>query len=553
MLLEGPYMDSRFLKFVARLRRFSRSNRGNVAMIFAIALVPLVLGAAAGMDFARAMLVRQQMSAALDAAALAVGSSKGLNQSTAQDLAQKYFNANFTVDTTAYGVPTVSIPSGGYNGAGSVQLTATDTMPTVLMKLAGIPTLALSTTSTVVWGQTKLWVALVLDNSGSMSQGDSSGSKISALKDAITNSSYGLLNTLQNAAANPGDVKVGLVPFTNDVKPGTGLCSGCIDWTRWSAQGAAEVPASTTGPGDSCSTSYNYGCRLPGTNSSTSTIPSTGGTAGYICPWAYSSSSKVDGTNGHYFMGCFTSIATGLKATISSGSNATCNGYSAANCSCSGSGSSTTCKTNTWTHTSWVAETDHSLWKGCVTDRTQDYDIQNAQPSGSSGFEADNNDYCPGAAIYNLSYDWTTLNTKVNAMAAAGSTNQAIGVAHGWQMLTPGDPYSTPSVPANTSRVMILFSDGLNTQDRWYGNGSTEGSSYDASIDTRMHLACTAAKTDGVVIYSIFVHIGTSGSSSALQDCATDSSKYYDLTSSSQIQTAFQDIAQKITAVRVSH
>jgi len=119
-------------------------------------------------------------------------------------------------------------------------------------------------------------------------------------------------------------------------------------------------------------------------------------------------------------------------------------------------------------------------------------------------------------------------------------------------MLTPGDPYSTPSVPANTSRVIILFSDGLNTQDRWYGNGSTEGSSYDASIDTRMNLACTAAKTDGVVIYSIFVHIGTSGSSSALQSCATDSSKYYDLTSSSQIQTAFQDIAQKITAVRVS-
>jgi Flp pilus assembly protein TadG len=551
MLLEGPYMDSRFLKFVARLRRFSRSSRGNVAMIFAIALVPLVLGAAAGMDFARAMLVRQQMSAALDAAALAVGSSKGLNQSTAQDLAQKYFNANFTVDTADYGVPTVSIPTNGYNSNGSVQLTATDTMPTVLMKLAGIPTLALSTTSTVVWGQTKLWVALVLDNSGSMAQGDSSGSKISALQDAITNSSYGLLNTLQNAAANAGDVKVGLVPFTNDVNPGTGICSGCIDWTNWSAQGAAEVPPSTTGPGDDCP--YSYGCRSPAANSSTNTIPSTGGTKGYICPWAYSSSSKVDGTNGHYFMGCFTSTATGSQATISSGRRASCSGYSAANCSCSGSGSSTTCKTNTWTHTSWVAETDHSLWKGCVTDRTQNYDIQNAQPSGSSGFEADNNDYCPGAAVYNLSYDWTTLSTKVNAMVASGSTNQAIGVAHGWQMLTPGDPYSTPSVPANTSRVMILFSDGLNTQDRWYGNGSTEGSSYDASIDTRMHLVCTAAKTDGVVVYSIFVHIGTSGSSSALQDCATDSSKYYDLTSSSQIQTAFQDIAQKITAVRVSH
>jgi hypothetical protein len=67
-----------------------------------------------------------------------------------------------------------------------------------------------------------------------------------------------------------------------------------------------------------------------------------------------------------------------------------------------------------------------------------------------------------------------------------------------------------------------------------------------------MHLVCTAAKLDGVIIYSIFVHIGTNGNSSALQDCATDTTKYYDLTSSSQIKTAFQDIAQKITAVRVS-
>jgi len=537
-------------KPAATIRSFLHSSRGNVAMMFAIALIPLMIGAAAGLDFARGMLVRQQMSEALDAAALAVGSSTGLNQTSAQTLAQQYFNANFTVDTSAYGVPVVSIPPSGYNSTGSVQLTATDTMPTVLMKLAGITSLPISTTSTVVWGQTKLWVALVLDNSGSMSQGDTGGSKISALRDAITNGTYGLLLTLQNAAANPGDVKVGLVPFTNEVQPGTGLCSSCIDWSSWSVQGTAEVPPTATGPGDDCP--YSYGCRSPATNSSTSTIPSTGGTTGYICPWANTSSSNYSGTNGHYFMGCFTSTATGNKTTISSGRRASCSGYSASNCSCSGSGSSTTCKTNTWTHSSWVAETDHSLWKGCVTDRTQDYDIQNTQPSGAAGFVADNNDYCPGAAVYNLSYDWTTLSTKVNAMVASGSTNQAIGVAHGWQMLTPGDPYSTPSVPANTSRVIILFSDGLNTQDRWYGNGSTEGNSYDGSIDTRMHSVCSAAKTDGVTIYSIFVHIGTNGSSSALQDCATDTTKYYDLTSSSQIKTAFEDIAQKITAVRVS-
>src|SRR5581483_1545816 len=538
-------MHSRIQQFAATLRRFSRSSRGNVAMIFAIALVPLVIGAAAGLDFARAMLVRQQMSEALDAAALAVGSSTGLDQTTAQALAQKYFNANFTVDTTDYGVPTVSIPSGGYNASGSVQLTATDTMPTVLMKLAGITSLPISTTSTVVWGQTKLWVSLVLDNTGSMNQTDSSGtSKISALQTAA----HQLLTILQNAASTAGDVQVSIVPFSKLVKVGTGYVNASwIEWTDWSAQGSADVPPSTRGPGDGCP--YTYGCRLPGTNSTTSTIPSTGTTAGYICPWAYDSG-KTDGTNGHYFMGCFTSTATGSTTLIASGSSATCNGYSSNNCSCTGSRSSKTCSTKTWTHTSWVPETDHSLWKGCIMDRAQDYDTNVTSPSGSSLYPAANDDFCPPASLMTLGYNWAALSTEVDAMTANGSTNQTIGLQHGWANLTSGSPYSAPSLPANTTQYIILVSDGLNTQDRWYGDGSNQST----SVDNRMAAACTNAKAAGIVIYTIFVDLnGTQGNSSVLQSCATDTSKYFDLTTSNAIITTFNQIAQEITAVRVSH
>ena len=137
-------------------------------MMFALAMLPLTIAAGAGLDFARAMLVRQQMAGALDAAALAVGSTTGLDQTAAQALAQKYFDANYTVDKTAFGSPTVTIPTSGYNSGGSVLITATAPMPTILMKLAGITTLPVTTSTTVVWGQSKLWVALVLDNSGSM-------------------------------------------------------------------------------------------------------------------------------------------------------------------------------------------------------------------------------------------------------------------------------------------------------------------------------------------------------------------------------------------------
>jgi hypothetical protein len=136
-------------------------------------------------------------------------------------------------------------------------------------------------------------------------------------------------------------------------------------------------------------------------------------------------------------------------------------------------------------------------------------------------------------------------------MTASGSTNQPVGLASGWQMLTPGNPYGTPSVPPNTTRYIILLSDGLNTQDRWWGNGQ-EGTSDDAKIDDRMDLTCTNAKADGIVIYTLYVNIGGANDSVPLQKCATDSSKYFKLTSASQISTAFATIAAQITNVRVS-
>jgi hypothetical protein len=68
-----------------------------------------------------------------------------------------------------------------------------------------------------------------------------------------------------------------------------------------------------------------------------------------------------------------------------------------------------------------------------------------------------------------------------------------------------------------------------------------------------MAQVCSNAKADGIVIYAVYVDInGAQGNSSVLRSCATDTSKYYDLTSSSQIQQAFTDIAQQITNLRVT-
>ena len=572
-------------KLASKLRTFLRAKRGNVAMLFAVSLIPLMIGAGAGLDFARAMLVRQQMGQALDAAALAVGSTAGLNQATAQALAQQYFNANYTVDHTDYGTPTVTIPAAGYNSSGSVEITASDAMPTVLMKLVNITSLPVTSSSTVVWGQSKLWVALVLDNSGSMANGDATGSKMSALQSA----SHQLLTVLQNAASTPGDVKVGIVPFTRSVNMGEAayVGSASIDWGEWNAPPYAPgvnttypvpnvhfaAPATISfeafGPGDNC----------PFTDSSNNRMSPFGF---YCVTNATNGSAKItkiaSGTyntdhNARYYNGCWSSAVGVGTVTVATGSTATCTGFAAANCSCAGVNAAKTCTTKKWVHT-WVPN-NHNTWSGCVMDRQRsgvqtmttaglrgappsNYDTTNMQPSNltpDTQFPAENPSSCPAATATVLGFDFTALGSQIDAMAPGGSTNQAIGVEHGWQMLTPGAPYSTPAVPSNTARYIIMVSDGLNTQDRWWGDGATEGTVQDGFIDQHEKDTCDAAKADGVVIYAIYVNVGNvggAGNSAPLSYCATDASKYFALTSNSAVVTTFNQIAQQITAVRVS-
>jgi Flp pilus assembly protein TadG len=571
-------MSNTIRQTAVKARAFLRAKRGNVAMMFALAIVPLVIAAGTGLDITRAMLVRQQMGEALDAAALAVGSTTGLDQAAAQALAQKYFDANYTVDKTAFGTPTVIIPASGYTSTGSVVMTASDPMPTILMQLAGFTTLPVTATSTVVWGQSKLWVALVLDNSGSMA----SSNKLTGLK----NASAQLLTTLQNASSTAGDVQVGIVPFSNTVNVGASNSGASwIDWTDWAA---APTDASGTaikdgytitktnvvfdayGPGDDCPFTttdpvsgavasddppFGFACQQTSTNNAGAvTVVTSGGKkysaipAAGLCP-SLNAAAYNHAYRDHlarYYNGCWTMTkVVGSKIQVSSGSGATCGGFVGGNCSCTNN----ICKTQKWKHT-WVPN-NHNTWGGCIMDRAQNYDIQNTQPSGASGFSAANPVSCLSSTVTPLGYNWSTLNSQITAMNANGSTNQSVGLAHGWQMLTPGNPYGTPSVPANTARYVIILSDGRNTQDRWWGDGQ-EGTSDDNLIDARMDQVCAAVKADGGVVYSIFVNTGNQPTPVALQNCATDSSKYFALTSASEIVTAFNQIAQQITAVRVN-
>jgi hypothetical protein len=214
-------------------------------------------------------------------------------------------------------------------------------------------------------------------------------------------------------------------------------------------------------------------------------------------------------------------------------------------------------KSHTWT------TNNHNTWNGCVWDRDKDtvpsgysspsgYDSVNAAPVSSNAatlFQAEQWTACP-VALMPLSYSWTGLKALIDTMTPNGNTNQAIGMAWAWQSLASTLPLNAPAKEAayTYKDAIILLSDGMNTQDRWYSDAT--------SIDSRQAQLCKNAKDAGIVIYTIQVNTGTGKNadptSTVLQNCASGVDKFYLVTSANQTLSVFNSIGTSLSKLRVA-
>ena len=151
--------------------RFGAADDGNIAVIFAIALLPILTFVGAAIDYSRANNARSSMQAALDSTALMV--SKDLSQgliTTSQiaTKAQAYFTALYTnSDAKSVSVSATYTASNGSTGS-TIQVSGSGAVTTDFLKVAGFPTLNFNTSSTAAWGNVRMRVAMALDNTGSM-------------------------------------------------------------------------------------------------------------------------------------------------------------------------------------------------------------------------------------------------------------------------------------------------------------------------------------------------------------------------------------------------
>ena len=77
-------------------------------------------------------------------------------------------------------------------------------------------------------------------------------------------------------------------------------------------------------------------------------------------------------------------------------------------------------------------------------------------------------------------------------------------------------------------------------------------STVDAEMDVRTLQACSAAKLDGIEIYTISLEIDEQATLDMLEACASDKAHFFNLPSRSMLSDAFKQIKDKIAKVRLT-
>ncbi|MDQ3560622.1 MAG: pilus assembly protein TadG-related protein [Pseudomonadota bacterium] len=220
-----------------RWRNIWSDQGGNTAVMFGLAIVPIVGLSGGAVDFSRRAHVRVEMQSAADTAALAAGrilqsrpttdaAKLALVKEDAREAAENVFRAALANTGDGDGpMPTIEFVDGVVRVSGDV------TVPTSFLGVIGISSLqAKALAEVAVPDPTFLEVAMVLDFSGSMQDADKYVRMASAATDFIE----------RMEASRPDLAKIAVVPFSEFVY--AALPTGNI---RDTAGADANVPLTT--------------------------------------------------------------------------------------------------------------------------------------------------------------------------------------------------------------------------------------------------------------------------------------------------------------------
>lgn len=204
-------------------KRFARDQRGNVLLMTAGLLIPILAIIGSGIDIGRSYMAQLRLQQACDAATLAGrrAMAGGDYTATAKGEAERMFYFNFPQGM--YGTQFVNFSSVKSDDADVVG-TAHAILPTALMHIFGFDEFNLSVDCGAKLEIANTDIMMVLDVTGSMSLDN--GTKLSGLKDA----SEKFVNAITSADVGDGRIRIGMVPYSLTVNVGDILVAKNKQW-----------------------------------------------------------------------------------------------------------------------------------------------------------------------------------------------------------------------------------------------------------------------------------------------------------------------------------
>ncbi len=183
------------------------------------------------------------------------------------------------------------------------------------------------------------------------------------------------------------------------------------------------------------------------------------------------------------------------------------------------------------------------------------------------------NKACPDALLP-LTDNRAQVATKIADLTHwnGSGTNVAEGLAWGWRVLSPSAPFTEGAAYGQATKVIVLMTDGVNNIDphplapvlshysaygfleQWGESRLTDKTyaGFKAHTDRRLAQACQNAKAEGISIYTVAFGITDPETLATLRSCATSPSYAYSAASGAQLVGAFQDVANRLSKLRLS-
>jgi Mg-chelatase subunit ChlD len=171
-----------------------------------------------------------------------------------------------------------------------------------------------------------------------------------------------------------------------------------------------------------------------------------------------------------------------------------------------------------------------------------------------------------GSPIVELNSNKKRMHDAINAMEATGFTHIPQGLAWGWRVLSPGEPYDqgAPYDDEETQKVLVLLSDGKNTFPETYTSYGYQADGRLASsewtgirrLNEKVSTVCKAVKEKGIRIYTILLEENDAATRRIFEDCASVNDKgetlYFEVPDGDALTAAFEKIGDDMLSIHLS-